>query len=146
MEVGRASWVYKTMNPASSLHTMAENPALEWNARQLDQDLGSGSQPGPERVRLTPVLTRCSLRLVCAPAIVSLDHGCVVAGPAVELSSITSEELHLLIDVDQLDRYFHWVQDLASVGSCNANNDSSNHPADVKEDKGSNPTIYPFHL
>lgn len=145
MEVGRASWVYKTMNPASSLHTMAENPALEWNARHLDQDLGSGSQPGPERVHLTPILTRCSLRLIYAPAIVSLDHSCVVAGPAVELSSITSEELHLLIDVDQLDRYSHWVQHLVSVGSCDTNNDNYSH-RDAKEGKGSVQTTYPFHM
>ena len=52
-EIGRASWVWRTLNPASTLHTMAENPALEWNARQ--------EQPSEPSVALTPILAHCSL-------------------------------------------------------------------------------------
>lgn len=133
-DVGQASWVYKTLNPTSSLHTMAENPALEWNARQLDQEPGASTQqPGPERVSLTPILTPCSLRMIFAPPIVSLEHDCVVAGQAFELSTSSAEELHLLVDIDQLDRYSRWAEALCNTVSGTYNRAEDGQPVPAPE-------------
>lgn len=97
--MGQASWVWRTLNPAATLHTMAENPALEWNARQ--------EQPSEPRVGLTPILARCSFRAIYAPPIVSLEQQCVVAGQAVEVSAST--DIQLTIDVHQIDYYTKWI-------------------------------------
>lgn len=68
---------------------------------------------------LTPILSRCSFRLVYAPPIFSRAHNCVVAGQAVELSATTanssSDELRIALDVDQIDRYSHWIQSLTEA-------------------------------
>lgn len=103
-EIGRASWVWRTLNPASTLHTMAENPALEWNARQ--------EQPSEPSVALTPILARCSLRVIYAPPIVSLEQNCIVAGQAIEVSA--SSDIHFLIDAKQIDYYIQWMNILLS--------------------------------
>jgi vacuolar protein sorting-associated protein 13B len=106
-EVERASWVWRTLNPASTLHTMAENPALEWNARQ--------EQPSEPSVGLTPILARCSLRVIYAPPIVSLEQQCLVAGQAIEVNA--SSDIQLLIDAKQIDYYIQWMNILLSAAT-----------------------------
>ena len=51
-DIGLASWVSRTLNPTSSLHTMAENPALEWNVRNM-----TDNHHDPQ-VAVTAVLSR----------------------------------------------------------------------------------------
>ena len=105
--MGQASWVWREMNPATTLHTMAENPALEWNARQ--------EQPSEPRVGLTPILARCSFRAIYAPPIVSLEQQCVVAGQAIEISAST--DIQLLIDANQINHYVQWIGILQSAAA-----------------------------
>ena len=94
---------------------MAENPALEWNARG-DEPSSSHLQM-MARVGLTPVVTRCSIRSIYAPPVVSQEHQCVVIGEAIELSAFSLSELHLLIDVGQLSYYERWINILESTAS-----------------------------
>ena len=87
---------------------MAENPALEWNARDEPSSLSQMMA----RVSLTPVLTRCSVRFIYAPPIVSVEQQCIIVGEALEASASSLSELHLFIDVSQLNYYQQWVATL----------------------------------
>ena len=84
---------------------MAENPALEWNARGRQR---------PPPVQLTTILSRCSIRAVYAPPIVSLldqqQNGgppVTVAGQALEINA--SGDIRLMLDARQVDTYRTWI-------------------------------------
>ena len=106
--IADASWVSRTLNPTSSLHTMAENPALEWNTLR-----NAETHPLDARVPVTPVLSSANIRTVYAASIVSAEHQCVVAAAALEVNALT--DVDLLIDVGQLRCFRRWMQLLADA-------------------------------
>ena len=102
-DIANASWVSRTLNPTSSLHTMAENPALEWNMVR-----NAETHPLDARVPVTPILSSANIRTVYAPFMVSAEQQCVVAAAALEVNAIT--DVDLLFDVGQLDHFRRWMQ------------------------------------
>ena len=85
--------------------------------RQLNEDQGRPAEPGG--VRLIPILSRFSFRIVYAPPIYSRTLACLIAGQALELSatkaSSSSDQLRISLDADQVDRYARWIQALAQT-------------------------------
>ena len=106
------------MNPASVLHTMVENPALEWNARN------QGSEETP--VAMTPIVARASLKIFYAPPIVSVEQQCLVAGQAMEISA--ASDIRLFVDLGQLEHFDRWISLLTKPGQSEVD-DAPSHPS-----------------
>lgn len=75
-----------TSSQRTSLRTMSENPALEWN------NLVSGKESFTPHMSLSPVIVRLNLCIVAAPAIVY--HGNIlVCGHSLEVNAVTDIEV-----------------------------------------------------
>ncbi|KAJ9586218.1 hypothetical protein L9F63_020127, partial [Diploptera punctata] len=72
--------------PTPALHTMSENPALEWN------NLVSGKESITPRMSLLPVISRLNLCIVAAPAIVYRGD-ILVCGHSLEVNAVTDIEI-----------------------------------------------------